>query len=155
MPDQFQVFYVRFHLAEQDPEIPGQQYHTTIFVEKDPDGSGTLHHVTGDISTRNGMRYIPNRRGPPRSAQSFKSMESLGVTDAITHPELWSALLSTIPSPPKQKAFNTATRRFEQFKTLEPLMFYEPGEHRPPLVKCVEWTLNGAIPALRHSGLLR
>lgn len=113
MPGQFLVFFARFHLAEQDPEIPGQQYHTTIFVETDTDGSGTIHHVTGDISTRNGMRYVPARRGPHRSAQSFQSIEYLGVTDAITHPELWSALLSTIPSPPQQKAFNTVTRRFE------------------------------------------
>lgn len=155
MPGQFQVFYVRFHLAEQDPEIPGQQYHTTIFVQTDPDGSGTLHHVTGDISSRNGMRYVPTRRGPPRCAQTFESMEHLGITDAVTHPELWSTLLSTIPSPPQQKAFNIVTRRFEQFKTLEPLTFYEPEEPRQPLIKCMEWTLNRAIPALKCSGLIR
>lgn len=155
MPGQLQVFFVRFHLAEQDPDIPGQRYHCSIFVKSEADGSGTLHNVTGDIGSRRGMQYVSVFRGPPQNAQSFDSMERLGVTDSITHPELWEALLSSIPKPPQQKAFNTWTRRFEPFKTLEPLTFYEPEEPKKPLVKCMEWTLDEAITKLRSSGLLR
>lgn len=101
------------------------------------------------------MRYVPVFRGPPQNAQSFDSMERLGIMDSITHPELWEALLSSILNTPQQKAFNIRTCRFEPLKTLEPLAFYEQEEPKKSLVKCMEWTLAEAIPKLRSSGLIR
>lgn len=82
-------------------------------------------------------------------------MGRLGITDFITHPQLWEALLSSIPNPPQQKAFNTMTYRFEPFKTLGSLAFHEQEETKKHLVKCMEWTLNEAILKLRSSGLIR
>lgn len=69
IPRQLQVFLIRFYLAEQDPDVPGQHYHCSILVETEADGSGTLHHVTGDIGSRHGMQYVLVFRGPRRNAQ--------------------------------------------------------------------------------------
>ncbi|TVY39518.1 hypothetical protein LSUB1_G003956 [Lachnellula subtilissima] len=61
-------------------------------------------------------------------------------------------ILAAQPPPPKQKHFNIATMKTEQMKPDG--TFYEPGEDRPPMIKCTEWTVNQAIPALYASGVL-
>lgn len=155
MSVQYPVFLTRFHLGMQDPHASGPRYHTTIFVASEADGSGILHQVTGDISSPRGMYYYPNLTDPPEHSETFYSKEQLGVTDASTHPDSWRRILNQLPAPPLQKAFNMKTRQTEPFKTMNPLVFYEPGEERKPLVKCTEWTLDTAIPALKSAGLIR
>lgn len=155
MSVQYPVFLTKFHLGMQDPHASGPRYHTTIFVASEADGSGILHQVTGDISSPRGMFYYPNLTDPPEHSETFYSKEQLGVTDASTHPASWRRILNQLPAPPQQKAFNMKTRQTEPFRTLNPLVFYEPGEEREPLVKCTEWTLDTAIPALKSAGLIR
>ncbi|KAI9934789.1 hypothetical protein ASPWEDRAFT_44301 [Aspergillus wentii DTO 134E9] len=155
MPEKYPVSLIRFTLALDDPDLPSPRYHTTIFVETEIDGSGWLHQVNGDITSPGGMQYDPKFSSKPEDTENFYSSAPLGVTDASIYPSAWNALLRGLPAPPRQKAFNTKTFKTEPFKTLEPLTFYEPGEPRRPLVKCTEWTLNGAIPALRSAGLIQ
>lgn len=57
MAQQYRVYTVRFSLSMPDPDMPTPRYHTAIFVETGEDGSGYLHHVTGDITSMGGMRY--------------------------------------------------------------------------------------------------
>ncbi|KAL4919189.1 hypothetical protein BDW62DRAFT_46552 [Aspergillus aurantiobrunneus] len=154
MPDHYEVYLARYTFAVQDPDTTGTRYHTTIFVQTAPDGSGILHQVTGDITSASGMCYFPQDKKEQDRIQAPHSLERLGVTPAAKHPDDWTHLLSTVPAPRQQKAFNIKTMRTEPFKTKDPLTFYEPGEARRPLVKCTEWTLEQALPALRASGLL-
>ncbi|RDW74620.1 uncharacterized protein DSM5745_07282 [Aspergillus mulundensis] len=152
----YEVYIARYPLAMQDPDVPdtGTRYHTTIFVQTSPDGSGSLHQVTGDITAPDGMTYLVQDKRVQDQIQLPHSLEKLGVTLAATYPEQWEEVLGSVPTPPQQKAFNVLTMRTEPFKTKDPLTFYEPGEERGPLVKCTEWTMDRAIPALRKAGLL-
>ncbi|KAJ6019005.1 hypothetical protein N7522_001072 [Penicillium canescens] len=154
MSGYYEVYLARYNLAIQDPDMPGPRFHTTIFVKTAADKSGILHHVTGDITSANGMVYIPQPRHSPEYSQSFHSLEKLGVTPMSKHPADWDRVLRSVPAPPQQKAFNIKTMKTEPFKTQSPLTFYEPGEPRRPLVKCTEWTLERALPALRANGLI-
>ncbi|KAK3065206.1 hypothetical protein LTS18_005992 [Coniosporium uncinatum] len=139
-----------------DPDIEGTRYHTTIFVETEPSsGKGVIHHVTGDITSANGMRYERKQRDRPEDSRTYHSKEFLGYTIASTYPQSWNTLLQNVPAPHQQKAFNVATMRTEPFKTLNPLTFYGSGEARPPLFKCTEWTEQRAIPALQSAGLIQ
>ncbi|KAL4862352.1 hypothetical protein BDV12DRAFT_178954 [Aspergillus spectabilis] len=151
MSQYYAVYLAKFNLAMQDPDIPGIRYHTTLFVKTGADDAGTIHHVTGDVTSASGMSYTPRPHDP---SEPFHSLEKLGVTSAASHPRGWERLLSSLPTPPQQKAFNIKTMRTEPFKTKSPLAFYEPGETRKPLMKCTEWVLERALPALRDSGLL-
>lgn len=154
MSGYYEVYLVRYSLAMQDPDMPGPRFHTTIFVKTAADKSGVLHHVTGDITSANGMTYYPQQRRSPEYSQTFHSLEKLGVTPVSKHPVDWERVLRSVPAPPQQKAFNIKTMKTEPFKTQAPLTFYEPGEPRRPLVKCTEWTLERALPALRENGLI-
>lgn len=154
MPEYYQVSLVKFHLGIQDPDISGERQHTTIFVQTGEDGSGTIHQVTGDVTSSEGMYYFPAPTGDPTSLEDFHSSRKLGVTPASTHPAEWQQLLGNLPAPPQQKAFNMRTMRTEPFKTRDPLTFYELGEPRRRLVKCTEWTMESAIPTLASRGLL-
>jgi hypothetical protein len=151
MPQYYEVHLAKFNLAMQDPDMPGIRYHTTIFVRTGADNSGTIHHVTGDVTSVGGMSYTPRPHDP---SETFHSLEKLGVTSVASHPSDWEKLLSMLPTPPQQKAFNVNTMRTEPFKTKCPLTFYQPWETRRPLVKCTEWIMERALPALRDSGLL-
>ncbi|KAI1920111.1 hypothetical protein LOY94_003386 [Ophidiomyces ophidiicola] len=112
--------------------MPSPRYHTTVVVLTDGDNGGYVHHVTGDLVSANGMKITWNK-----------------------HPQAWEDCLRKVPAPPRQKAFNPITLKTEPFKTANPLTFYEPGEPRRPLIKCTEWTLERAIPALRAAGLIQ
>ncbi|KAL4947039.1 hypothetical protein BDW69DRAFT_204821 [Aspergillus filifer] len=174
MPEKYKVYLLLYTLAIQDPDLPQPRYHTTIFVETcppspspstpNPDsdfnsttpslGTGTIHQVTGDITSTTGMHYLPQPKSSMDAEQQPHSIEFIGLTPKSTYPEQWNKLLRSIKPPGQQKAFNVRTMRTEPFKTLDPLTFYEEGEERTPLVKCTEWTLNEAVPALREGGLL-
>lgn len=150
----YQVFKLRSHLVMQDPDMPSPRYHTSLFVETRDAGpsSGVKHHVTGDIVS--GMHYESKPHDISEEAESLHSKELIGSTLAATYPESWDGVLRGIPAPPKQKAFNLRTMKTEPVKSWTPLTFYEPGEARPPLVKCTEWVEQHAIPVLVSQGLL-
>ncbi|PLB46456.1 hypothetical protein P170DRAFT_216394 [Aspergillus steynii IBT 23096] len=150
----YQVFLVKFTLSLQDPDIPGERHHHTIFVQTAEDGSGTIHQVTGDVASQDGMYYFPAPTDDPVCSEEFHSSQKLGVTPSSTHPAQWNQVLGSLPAPPQQKAFNLSTMRTEPFKTKLPLTFYEPREPRKRLVKCTEWTMESAIPTLKENGLL-
>jgi hypothetical protein len=154
MPEYYNVFLARYTLAIQDPDTPGTRYHTGIFVATSTNGSGVLHQVTGDVTSPGGMVYTPTSEPAPQDTECFYSVEKLGATPVEKYPEDWEEVLRAIPPPPQQKAFNVQTMRTEPFKTREPLVFYKEGEERRPLVKCTEWTLERALPALRAKGLI-
>ncbi|KAE8146852.1 hypothetical protein BDV25DRAFT_161623 [Aspergillus avenaceus] len=154
MTEYYEVYLARFNLAIQDPDLPAPRYHTTIFVKTATNNDGTEHQVTGDITSATGMTYFPQERSSPEYSQTIHSFEKLGVTPASRHPADWERVLRSLPAPPQQKAFNIRTMKTEPFKTLDPLVFYEPGESRRPLVKCTEWALERALPVLRANGLI-
>ncbi|KAL5337400.1 hypothetical protein BJX70DRAFT_245621 [Aspergillus crustosus] len=147
----YTVYLVRFPLTLQDPDMPGPRYHTTLLVITGPNCTGTIHHVTGDVTSAGGMRYTPRAHD---AEETFHNFQKLGVTPKARYPTEWENLLGSLPTPPQQKAFNVKTMRTEPFKTRDPLMFYEAREERKPLVKCTEWVVERAIPALRNGGLL-
>ncbi|PGH12247.1 hypothetical protein AJ79_04427 [Helicocarpus griseus UAMH5409] len=155
MTRQYLVFIVRFTISMPDPDLPTPRYHTTIFVETAANGSGYLHEVTGAVTSMGGMQYQSNPHGRPELLSTFYSRELLGVIDASGYPESFDNVLGQLPPPPRQKAYNPQTNRTEPFKSENPLTFYEDGEPRRRLVKCTEWMLEKAIPALRSAGLIR
>lgn len=154
-PQLYRVFKLKHNLAMQDPDMPSPRYHTVVFVETNASGpgSGTKHHVTGDIVT--GMSYVSELYDDPQKSDDLYSQELIGYTDASSHPHGWDGVLSRVPAPPKQKAFNIKAMKTEPVKAWNPLAFYEPGEPRRPLVKCTEWVEQQAIPILVSKGLLQ
>ncbi|KAK7422487.1 hypothetical protein QQZ08_009475 [Neonectria magnoliae] len=150
----YRVFKLKCTLEMQDPDMSGPRFHTVIFVETNGQGpgSGVKHHVTGDLVQ--GMQYEAEPYDNPESFENFAAMELIGYTKADTYPEKWDDHLKAIPPPPKQKAFNIRTMKTEPVKSWDPLVFYEPGEARVPLIKCTEWAEQQAIPSLISDGLI-
>ncbi|KAJ5145913.1 uncharacterized protein N7515_000477 [Penicillium bovifimosum] len=148
MSGYYEVYLARYNLEIQNPDMQGPRYHTAIFVKTAADKSGTLHHVTGDITSMNGMVYIPQPRQYPEYSQSFHSLEKLGVTPMFKHPADWGAY--------RRRPADGVQHQDNENRAIEDpaLTFYEPGEPRRPLVKCTEWTLEGALPALQANGLI-
>ncbi|OBT39847.1 hypothetical protein VE00_09106 [Pseudogymnoascus sp. WSF 3629] len=138
-------------MVMQDPDMPSPRYHNVIFVETEADGSGAVHHVTGDITS--GMVYATRREGRPEESEIFVRKEFIGTVESATYPEKINAVLEALPPPPKQKKFNIKTMRTEQMKPDG--SFYEPGESRPRMIKCTEWTVEQAIPVLYASSVLQ
>ncbi|KAJ9293160.1 hypothetical protein DTO271G3_8104 [Paecilomyces variotii] len=154
----YPVYKIKSNLAVQDPDMPQPRYHTIIFVETNPDrlGSGIKHHVTGDIVS--GMCYESVHFNPndPEIFESIHSKELVGYTAISAYPHVWEQVLTNIPPPGKQKAFNVKTMKTEPVKSWDPIItFYDPGEPRRQLMKCTEWTERLAIPALKSSGLIQ
>ncbi|KAL4961127.1 uncharacterized protein BDV14DRAFT_204124 [Aspergillus stella-maris] len=154
MTETYKAYLLRYVLTIQDPDLPQPRYHTTIFVETSlpspstfntttpPLGTGTIHQVTGDITSPSGMYYFPQPKSDLDAEQQPHSIEFIGVTPKSTYPENWDKLLRSIKPPGQQKMFNVKTMRTGPFKTLHPLTFYEEGEARRLLVECTEWTLR-------------
>lgn len=125
------VYRVQYHLAVQDPDTPGPRYHTVIFVETSKnDGSGFIHHVTGDLVT--GMRYEKKPGKRPEESATFYAKSLVGTMDPSQYPRALDEICQKQPPPPKQKAFNRATMRTEPVKPDG--RFYKPSETRPPLI---------------------
>ena len=146
----YNVYKVRDETAIPDPDMPGPRYHTFIFVETEPDGSGYIHQVTGDLVT--GMRYESKRAERPKDSEAFHSKESIGTVLASSYPTGVDAVCRAQQPPGRQKAFNIKTQRTEPVKAVG--TFYQPGEYRNPLFKCTEWTEILAIPALKVAGVI-
>lgn len=60
----YKMYEIGYTIAIPDPDMPSPRYHNVIFVETGPDGSGIIHHVTGDITS--GMYYDTKRGGEDR-----------------------------------------------------------------------------------------
>lgn len=150
----YPVFKLKAKLDLQDPDMPSPRFHTSIFVETNERGLGTgiKHHVTGDIVT--GMHYESKPLDNPDGSECLHSKQLIGYTEAVNYPQEFDRILSQIPAPPRQKAFNSKTMRTEPVKSWDPLIFYEPGQHRRPLMKCTEWIEQRAIPVLSSKGLV-
>lgn len=149
----FNVYKIRYGPVEpQDPDITGVRYHHVIFVETTSDGSGMIHHVTGDLVA--GMHYESNPSPRPEDDETRRlhDKEFLGTVLASSHPMAFDRVLKAQPPPPRQKKFNVRTMKMEPFKPDG--SFYEMGERRRPLIKCTEWTERQAIPALLRSGVV-
>ncbi|KAF5658267.1 hypothetical protein FDENT_14111 [Fusarium denticulatum] len=158
-PDYYPVYKVKSHMALPDPHMAPGRFHHAIFVETSKDGSGTLYHVTGDVTSAKGMSYESRNSPDPAQLEGFHSKELLGYTGFDVHPRQWNALLASLPTPPQQKASNPWKQgRVEPFKEQigdYEYQFYSDGEERKPLWKCTEWVEWHAIPALWKHGLIR
>lgn len=148
----YSVYQVMYTLAIEDLDMPTPRFHNVIFVEIEPETSGTMYHVTGSITDVGGMKYQEKKGRHPNQSESPNTYVGLGKIKVTDYPEV-DRILRALPTPPKQKHFNIKTMKTEQMKPDG--TFYEPGEPRPPMIKCTEWTVNQAIPALYASGILR
>ncbi|KAF7960570.1 hypothetical protein EAE96_000249 [Botrytis aclada] len=152
----YNVYQMQYTLSLQDPDMPGIRYHNVIYVELVPGYSGIIHHVTGDITS--GMRYDSKPRIRPETSDAFESKKLIGTIKASDYPKKVDEVLKACPAPGKQKAFNMKTLKTEQVKEFSPdgkHVFYSAKEARPPMVKCTEWTVNQAIPALYKTGIMQ
>ncbi|KAK6510187.1 hypothetical protein TWF481_004900 [Arthrobotrys musiformis] len=148
----YPVYRIENKMSIVDPEMPSPRYHNTIFIETWEDGykSGRTCHVIGDLVT--GMTYNTRIDQDPELDPMFFAKHFLGNVGVADYPDRLNEVLGRLPAPQKQKSFNPRTMRTEQHKS--PGVFYEEGEQRPPMVKCTEWTVNQAIPALFEAGIL-
>jgi len=147
----YNVYKVRYRLMMQDPDSTTTRFHTVIFVETKADGSGWMHHVEGEIVK--GMKYNPKSAKQPNSSETYHSKDFIGKILKSDYPDAVNRVCEAQPPPGPQKAYNPKTNRTEQVKPDG--TFYAPGEARPPLIKCTEWTENQAIPALKAAGILK
>jgi hypothetical protein len=158
-PNWYPVYKVQYKIALPDPHMPPGRLHHAIFVQTNKDGSGTLYHVIGDITSTRGMTYQSKKTRDPATSESFRSRKIIGYTCSDTHPGQWTSVLSSLPTPPQQKASNPSNGgRVEPFKEKVSdytYVFYKPGEEREPLWKCTEWVEWYAIPALEEHGLVQ
>ncbi|KAK6540161.1 hypothetical protein TWF694_008982 [Orbilia ellipsospora] len=146
----YNVYRVEFTISLLDPEVPPPRYHNVIFVETGTDGSGVIHNVAGDMVA--GMKYETENSPKPEDSITYHAKYFLGTVSTSGYPANIDGVLEGVPAPTPQKSFNLATMATEQHKS--PGVFYAPGEPRPPLYKCTEWTINHAIPALIEAGVL-
>lgn len=99
------MYKVKYRLAFKDPFMPPGRLHHAIFVQtKTPSCSGYVHHVIGDITSRDGMKYKKGKN--PKESGSFHSMKLLGYTLSDNHPTDWKNSLGSLPTPPQQRASN-------------------------------------------------
>ncbi|KAJ6262876.1 hypothetical protein Dda_1433 [Drechslerella dactyloides] len=151
MSASYRTYRLEYELEVQDPDVPGPRFHNVIFVETNADGSGQIHHVTGDLVT--GMIYQVRSETRPEVSEGFHRKYLIGTISRSDYPDKVDEILKKIPAPPVQKSFNLATMRTEQHKS--PGVFYAPGEPRPPMIKCTEWTIDQAIPALLEKEVIQ
>ncbi|KAF4336745.1 hypothetical protein FBEOM_9376 [Fusarium beomiforme] len=158
-PTCYPVYKVKSFMALPDPHMPPGRFHHTIFVETSQDGSGSRYHVTGDVTSPNGMIYESRESPDPAQLEAFHCKECLGYTTSDVHPEQWNSLLASLPTPPQQKASNPKNQgRVEPFKEKihdYEYVFYNPGEERESLWKCTEWVEWYALPALQERGFIQ
>lgn len=149
--NRYKAFRVRHNIAFPDPDMPQPRYHNSIYVETDAwNRSGVTHEVVGDITSTKGMTY--NAKNTDDTMHSdVHDVTLLGLVLVKDYPKNFEKLLTALPTPPKQKGFNTRTMRTEPIKSDG--SFYAPQESRAPLWKCTEWT-EKAIAALQQSGIL-
>ncbi|KAJ4004039.1 hypothetical protein NW752_010880 [Fusarium irregulare] len=152
----YPVLKVKSKMALPDPDMPAGRFHHSIFVEHEDDGSGTVYHVVGDVTSKRGMSYESKKTENPEELETFHSKELIGYTNSINQ---WDSVLSALSTPPQQKASNPKKQgKVEPFKDKigdYEYVFYSPGEERKPLWKCTEWVEWYAIPTLWQHGLFQ
>lgn len=149
----YTVWRVQYKLGLQDPEFTETRYHNVIFVVTNQDGSGYIHHVTGDIVNENGMDYQRKDGKKPEQSDTFYAQQYLGWVSASSYPGAFDLLLQSLPTPPRQRRFSTSTMKYERCHPDG--NWYGPSEQPPPLIKCTEWTEQTAIPALLQHSLIQ
>ncbi len=87
----------------------------------------------------------------PELSQAFYSKQLLGKVKASRYSAI-GTICAQQPAPHKQKKFNPKTMKTEPIKPNGD--FYQPGEPRARLIKCTEWTVERAIPALQAARIL-
>ncbi|EXJ89324.1 hypothetical protein A1O3_02391 [Capronia epimyces CBS 606.96] len=120
-----------------------------IFVETSDNKSGFIHHVVGDLVT--GMTYQREQAAQPEQSSTFHSKQHLGRVKESVYSQ-FHQVCAQQPPPGQQKKFNRETMRTEPIKPNGD--FYLPGEPRARLIKCTEWVLERAIPALQAARIL-
>ncbi|OJD12814.1 hypothetical protein ACJ73_09294 [Blastomyces percursus] len=138
---QYRVYIPQLDTASPDPLDPQKRYHEGIFVETDPDGRGTLFHVTGDIIAFGGMRYEERSEYRPRESAHYHNIINIGwVLRDDFHKGRIGAILQNLPKPPKQQGPSfkpdPITGRCPMIWTKPNGEAYEPGEQRRPIIKC-------------------
>ena len=135
----FNVFKVRYGPVMNDPDVRGVRYHTVIFVETSSDGRecGTSANKPDDL----------------KSPRHSHNKEFIGTVLESSYSSYFDSVCRAQRAPPPQKAFNRQTMKTEQVKPDG--TFYHPGEARPTLVKCTEWTEYQAIPALQQAQIIQ
>ncbi|KAF1841067.1 uncharacterized protein K460DRAFT_197881 [Cucurbitaria berberidis CBS 394.84] len=113
--------------------IGAPRNHHSIIIEKNPDGSGYIFQVTGDV--QRGMEFGHKNTNVPEESASFASRKQIG-TMLITDFDRIQSIVESIEPPAKQ---------FNGPKRINP---------REPLRRCQEWTAD-AIQALKNEGVLR
>lgn len=153
------MYKVKSDVGFPDPHMPPGRLHHSIFVQTTEDGSGINYEVTGDITSMGGMTYQSKPAEDPTTLDTFQSREFLGHTSAANQETNWENVLSSLPTPPQQKAANLAKMgQVEPFKerlASGGFVFYKDGEERRPLWKCTEWVEQYAIPTLLDKGLIK
>ncbi|KAK0103105.1 hypothetical protein ONS95_000719 [Cadophora gregata] len=147
------VFKVKYELSIRDPFMSQPRHHTVLFLPfpKHSSGSGTIHHVVGDLVS--GMSYATRSEEDPESIQTFYSKELIGHVKQDNYPAMFEDVLSKLDPPPKQRKFRVETMRIEQCKPDG--SWYEEGEEKDRMWKCSEWIEEKAVPALIDAGLLK
>lgn len=97
------------------------------------------------------MRYQKKPGLEPSRSGTFHSKELLGKVKENNVPQI-EQICSQQPPPHRQKRYNPKTNKTEPIKPNGE--FYKPGEPRARLIKCTEWTLERAVPALQAAGIL-
>lgn len=149
-PKKYRVYKTKDSTALPDPDMPQPRYHTYIFVETETSGSGYVHQVTGDLVA--GMRYEAKFAERPEDSEAFHSKDFLGAVSSLAYPSSIDKICRAQPPPGRRKAVNIRSGRTEPVKIDG--TFYAPGETRPQLFKCTEWTEQLAIPALIEANVL-
>lgn len=147
----YNVYRVETKLGMQDPLMgPEERGHNAIFVEMGQDG-GRILQVTGAITDADGMYFEEKYDKHPEKSETYLRKHYLGQIQATQYSNVVQ-LLRSIPAPPLQRDFDYKTMSWIPCKPDKSR--YGPGEVIPPYIKCTEWTLQKAIPALENSGLL-
>jgi len=111
---------------------------------------GIIHHDVGDLVT--GMAYQKKSALQPENSQTFHAKQLLGKVKESKAAQI-EQICTQQPAPAKQEKFNPKTMKNEPIKANGD--FYQPGEPRARLIKCTEWTVERAIPALQAAKILQ
>lgn len=132
---------------------PSSRTHTTIFIEthESSPGSGRILQVTGSISEGAGMTFSETLTPNPSDSETYLSKQYLGQILADQYSNVVQ-LIESIPPPALQHTFSKKLMSYIPCKPDKTP--YLPNEPVPADMKCSEWTLQRAVPALRSSGLL-
>lgn len=112
--------------------IGAPRNHLVIFVEKNPDGSGHIYQVAGDI--QNGMSFAHKPGRKPEDSATYLGKEYIGTVSATNYPRIES-IVNGIEPPKKQ---------FDGPKRINA---------QEPLRRCQEWTAE-AIQALKDASVV-